>query len=542
MPARRAGTSSSSSSARRPGWRRRCAGCATEPARDGWPPRAGMTPGFDLALLLGAGVLLVAVGAVRFSSRLGVPSLLVYLALGVAIGESGLGIRFDDVELTRTLGFCALIVIIAEGGLTARWSTLRPVLGVATALSTVGVVVSILVVGLVVHLLLGLDWRLAMLYGAVLSSTDAAAVFATLRRLRLPPRLVATLEAESGMNDAPAVLLVVLLSRSATEAGHPWWYEVLLLGYELGVGAAVGVGAGLAGRAALRRAALPSAGLYPIAVVGFTVLAYAAGAVLHASGFLAVYVAGVLLGNARLPHRQAILGFADGLAWLAQIGLFVLLGLLVSPGRLEAAVLPAVVAGLALLLLARPLSVAVSATPFRIGPREQAFLSWAGLRGAVPIVLATIPLSQRVPGAEQLFDAVFVLVVIFTVLQAGTLAPAARRLRVTAPAEPAEIRVETAPLERMRADLLQLEVPPGSRLGGVHVDELRLPAGASVTLVLRDGAGFVPGPNTRLKAGDSLLIVATAGVRDAAERRLRAVSRRGRLARWFGEYGDDRED
>ncbi|MEU8024410.1 potassium/proton antiporter [Micromonospora harpali] len=501
-----------------------------------------MTPGFDLALLLGAGVLLVAVGAVRFSTRLGVPSLLVYLALGVAIGESGLGIRFDDVDLTRTLGFCALIVIIAEGGLTARWSTLRPVLGLASALSTVGVVVSILVVGLAVHLLLGLDWRLAMLYGAVLSSTDAAAVFATLRRLRLPPRLVATLEAESGMNDAPVVLLVVLLSRSATEAGHPWWYEVLLLGYELGVGAAVGVGAGLAGRAALRRAALPSAGLYPIAVVGFTVLAYAAGAVLHASGFLAVYVAGVLLGNARLPHRQAILGFADGLAWLAQIGLFVLLGLLVSPGRLEAAVLPAVVAGLALLLLARPLSVAVSATPFRVGPREQAFLSWAGLRGAVPIVLATIPLSQRVPGAEQLFDAVFVLVVIFTVLQAGTLAPAARRLRVTAPAEPAEIRVETAPLERMRADLLQLEVPPGSRLGGVHVDELRLPVGASVTLVLRDGVGFVPGPDTRLKAGDSLLIVATAGVRDAAERRLRAVSRRGRLARWFGEYGDDRDD
>ncbi|MFG1900469.1 potassium/proton antiporter [Micromonospora carbonacea] len=501
-----------------------------------------MTPGFDFALLLGAGVLLVAVGAVRFSTRLGVPSLLVYLALGVAIGESGLGIRFDDVDLTRTLGFCALIVIIAEGGLTARWSTLRPVLGLASALSTVGVVVSILVVGLAVHLLLGLDWRLAMLYGAVLSSTDAAAVFATLRRLRLPPRLVATLEAESGMNDAPVVLLVVLLSRSATEAGHPWWYEVLLLGYELGVGAAVGVGAGLAGRAALRRAALPSAGLYPIAVVGFTVLAYAAGAVLHASGFLAVYVAGVLLGNARLPHRQAILGFADGLAWLAQIGLFVLLGLLVSPGRLESAVLPAVVAGLALLLLARPLSVAVSATPFRVGPREQAFLSWAGLRGAVPIVLATIPLSQRVPGAEQLFDAVFVLVVIFTVLQAGTLAPAARRLRVTAPAEPAEIRVETAPLERMRADLLQLEVPPGSRLGGVHVDELRLPVGASVTLVLRDGVGFVPGPDTRLKAGDSLLIVATAGVRDAAERRLRAVSRQGRLARWFGEYGDDRDD
>ncbi|RQX08180.1 potassium/proton antiporter, partial [Micromonospora inaquosa] len=300
-----------------------------------------------------------------------------------------------------------------------------------------------------------------------------------------------------------------------------------------------GVAAGVAGTWALRRAALPSAGLYPIAAVGITVLAYAAGAVLHAAGFLAVYVAGVLLGNARLSHRQAILGFADGLAWLAQIGLFVLLGLLASPGRLGAAVLPAVVAGLALVLLARPLSVAVSALPFGVGLREQAFLSWAGLRGAVPIVLATIPLSERVPGAERLFDVVFVLVVIFTLVQTGTLGPFARRLRVTAPAEAAEIHVETAPLERMRADLLQVEVPPGSRLAGVHVDELRLPLGASVTLVLRDGVGFVPAPDTRLKTGDSLLIVATAGVRDAAERRLRAVSRRGHLARWFGEYGDE---
>jgi cell volume regulation protein A len=500
-----------------------------------------MTAGLDSALLIGAAVLLVAVGAVRLSTRLGLPSLLVYLALGMAIGESGLGIRFDDVELTRTLGFCALIVIIAEGGLTARWSTLRPVLRVAATLSTAGVLVSIAVVGVAVHLLLGLDWRLALLYGAVLSSTDAAAVFATLRRLRLPPRLVATLEAESGINDAPVVLLVLLLS-SQTGSGHPWWQEALLVGYELMVGAATGFVVGMAGRWTLRRAALPSSGLYPIAAVGLTVLAYAAGAVLHASGFLAVYVAGVVLGNARLPHRQAILGFADGLAWVAQIGLFVMLGLLASPDRLGDALLPAIVAGLALVLLARPLSVAVSATPFGLRPREQAFLSWAGLRGAVPIVLATIPLSAHVPGATRLFDAVFVLVVIFTLVQAGTLGSVARRLGVTAPAEATEVRVETAPLERMGADLLQLEIPPGSRLAGVHVDELRLPVGASVTLVLRDGVGFVPASDTRLKRGDSLLIVATAQVRDAAERRLRAVSRRGRLARWFGEYGDDADE
>lgn len=514
-----------------------------------------MTGHLDIALLIGAAVLLVAVAAVRLSTRLGLPSLLVYLALGMVIGEAGLGIRFDDAELTRTLGFCALIVIIAEGGLTARWSALRPVLGLSASLATVGVAVSIVVVGLCVHLILGLNWRLALLYGAVLSSTDAAAVFATLRRLRLPPRLVATLEAESGLNDAPVVLLVVLLSATAV-VEHPWWYEVLIVGYELAAGAAIGLAVGAAGRWTLRHAALPSAGLYPIAAVGLTVLAYAAGAVAHASGFLAVYVAGVVLGNGRLPHRRAVLGFADGLAWVAQIGLFVLLGLLASPDRLGGALVPALVVGLALVLLARPLSVIVAAVlarpvrgrawffgrparpaAFRVGWQGTAFLSWAGLRGAVPIVLATIPLSAGTPGADGLFDAVFVLVIIFTLVQASTLGPAARMLGVTAPAEPAEIHVETAPLENIAADLLQLDVAPGSRLAGVHIDELRLPVGASVTLIVRDGAGFVPGPDTRLRTGDAMLIVATAAARDVAERRLRAVSRRGRLARWFGEEG-----
>src|ERR1041384_226823 len=193
----------------------------------------------DLALLIGAAVLLVAVVAVRWSTRLGLPSLLLYLLIGMLIGESGFGIRFDDAELTRTLGFCALIMVIAEGGLTARWTTLKPVLGLSAVLATVGVAVSIAVVGVTVHLVLGLGWQLSLLYGAVLSSTDAAAVFATLRRLRLPPRLVATLEAESGMNDAPVVLLVVLLSPDLS-AMHPWWYELLIVTYELAAGAAIG--------------------------------------------------------------------------------------------------------------------------------------------------------------------------------------------------------------------------------------------------------------------------------------------------------------
>jgi cell volume regulation protein A len=490
-----------------------------------------MSHSLTVALLLGAAVLLVAVGAVRLSTRLGLPSLLVYLALGVAIGEAGLGIRFDDAVLTRTLGICALVVIIAEGGLTARWSALRPVLGVSVALSTVGVAVSVVTVGLVAHLALRVDWPVAMLYGAVLSSTDAAAVFATLRRVRVRPRLAAILEAESGINDAPVVLLVMLLSTAG--ARHlAWWQHGLLLGYELVAGGVLGLTVGLVGAWALRRAALPAAGLYPLAAVGLTVLAFAAGTLAHASGFLAVYTAGVVLGNARLPHRYAILGFADGLAWLAQIGLFVLLGLLVSPTRLGTAVVPGLIIGAALLLLARPLSVALSATPFLLRWREQAFLSWAGLRGAVPIVLATIPLSQGVPGARRLFDVVFVLVIVFTLVQGTTLPWFARRLRVTDPEQATELLVESAPLERMRADLMRVEVPLGSRLNGVYLDELRLPLGAAVTLVLRDGNGFVPDAKTRLRHGDSLLIVTTVQVRDAAEHRLRAVSRHGRLARW----------
>ncbi|WP_433079026.1 potassium/proton antiporter [Dactylosporangium sp. CA-052675] len=503
-----------------------------------------MSHELNVALLVGAAVLLVCVGAVRLSVRLGLPSLLVYLLLGVAIGEAGLGIHFADAELTRTLGICALVVIIAEGGLTARWSHLRPVLGPAVVLSTVGVVVSVAVVGAVVHFALGVGWQQALLYGAVLSSTDAAAVFSTLRRVPVRPRLAALLEAESGINDAPVVILVVLLSTPmGTQA--PWYEELALVAYELVAGGAIGLLVGFGGAWALRRAALPSAGLYPLAAIGLTVLAYAAGSVAHASGFLAVYVTGVVLGNARLPHRRAMLGFADGLAWLAQIGLFVLLGLLASPSQLGGAVLTALVVGLVLVLLARPLSVLVSSAPFlltRAGPgwREQAFLSWAGLRGAVPVVLATIPLSAGLPGAQDLFNVVFVLVVIYTAAQGVTLPPAARRLGVTAPAEPTDLEVEAAPLERMRADLLQVEVPDGSKLNGVHVDELRLPLGAVVTLVLRDGGAFVPAPETRLKTRDSLLIVTTEQVRDAAEQRLRAVSRRGRLARWFAEHGDDR--
>jgi cell volume regulation protein A len=484
----------------------------------------------NLAILLGTAVILVGAVAVRFSSRLGLPSLLVYLAIGLGLGQSGLGIRFDDAELARHLGLGALVLIIAEGGLASRWKAVRPALVPASILATAGVLVSVAVLGLMVHLMLGFDARLSLLYGAVLSSTDAAAVFSTLRRLPLRQRLVAVVEAESGMNDAIVVLLVVLLS--APTAGFRWT-QIPVAAYQLVGGVAIGLGVGAAGAWALRRAALPAAGLYPLAAVGLTVFAYATGALAGVSGFIAIYVCGITLGNAKLPHRQAILGFADGLGWMAQIGLFVLLGLLASPAELVHAVVPGLLVGAALLFVARPVSVVLCLTPLRVPWREQAFLSWAGLRGAVPIVLATVPLSGHLPGARELFDVVFVVVVIFTVVQGSTLPPIARWLGVTAANQATELRVETAPLDTMRAELLEFEVPVGSRLNGVHLDELRLPVGAVVTLVLRGGTGFVPSSDTRIKTGDGLLIVSTSEIREQVEQRIEDVSRAGTLARWL---------
>ncbi|MFC5289196.1 potassium/proton antiporter [Actinokineospora guangxiensis] len=486
-----------------------------------------------LGLGVGAAVLLVAVLAVRVSVRLGLPSLLLYLGMGVLLGEAGLGIEFSDASLTQALGLAALVLILVEGGLTTRWSDVKPAVGAGLALSTVGVLISIGIAGVALHYLLGLDWRTALLWGAVLASTDAAAVFSVLRTLPITRRLAGSLELESGINDAPCYIAVVLLVGTAPIG----WDAALLLVYELLTGAIVGVALGWLGAHALRRAALPATGLYPLATVAVCVLAFAGGQALHASGLLAAYLCGLVLGNAKLPHRADTLSFAEGLGWLAQIGLFVLLGLFASPARLLDAIIPGLVAGAVITFLARPLSVALSASWFGMPWREQIFLSWAGLRGAVPVVLAMIPLTEGRPGAEQLVDAVFVLVVVLTLLQGTTLKPLARLLRLDAGAQPREVQVDVASLDELDASLLQVAIPKGSKLHGVYISELRLPPGATVSLVTRSHSAFTPGPTTRLQEDDHLLIVTTEDVRDATEARMRAIDRAGRYARWHGETG-----
>jgi cell volume regulation protein A len=484
-------------------------------------------------VVLGACVLLlVALLAVRLASRTALPVLLVYLALGMAVGEAGLGIHFSDYRLTADLGLLALAVILADGGLTTRWSSIRPVLPSAVLLSTVGVAASVTIVALAARYVLDIDVRTAILLGGVVSSTDAAAVFGVLRRLPLTARLRHVLEVESGLNDAPVVVLVTLAS------SHAWSTTSVpaagsLIAYELVVGVVVGVAVGLGGRTLLARVALPSAGLYPLATVGLTLIAFTATNAIHASGFLAVYLAGVVLGSARLPHRRAVLGFVGSLALLAEAGLFLLLGLLAAPGRLPSALPSALLVGSVAALLARPVAVVVSTLPFRLPWRHQVFLSWAGLRGAVPIVLATIPVTEGVRGATRIVDVVVVIVVVSTLLQGPTLPLMGRWLRVIEPEQPTDLEVEAAPLEEVRADLLGLTIPARSHLVGVYVDELRLPAGAHLTFVVRGDRSLVPDRFTRLEAGDQVLVVTTAAARAEAEARLRAVSRGGKLAGWL---------
>lgn len=485
----------------------------------------------DTFLLIGSAVLIAAILAVRLSVTAGLPSLLVYLGIGLVIGEEGLGVPFDDADLALAMGFGALVLILAEGGLTTRWEHVRPSIGLGLLLATLGSVVSVLVVAAAAHYVLDLRWELAVLLAAVLTPTDAAAVFSVLRAVPLTPRVKGVLEAESGLNDAPIVVLVTAISAGEIADSGIASFAGLIV-FEIVVGGVIGLAVGFVAGRLLRAVALPASGLYPLIVLAFTVLSYGLAVLGHASGFAAVYLCALVLGNTELPHRVATRSFVEGIGWLAQIGLFVMLGLLADPSEFTLwHIWTGLVVGAVLTFVARPLSVFSCAVWFRVGWREQLFVGWAGLRGAVPIILATIPLAADVPGARDLFDIVFVAVVVYTLVQAAPLAWLAGRCGVLHD-EVRDIEVEAAPLERISADLLQVHVPRRSRLAGVEVGELRLPPGASVSLVVRDGAPFVPHRTTRLVRGDDLLVVATRDVREATEQRLQDVGRHGRLAGW----------
>jgi potassium/hydrogen antiporter len=386
----------------------------------------------DEKILIAGGILVLAVLGAVLTRRSRFPLLVTFLGIGMLLGSDGVGgIYFDDAQLARSIGIVGLIAILFEGGLTTSWRDLRPVAAPAGVLSTFGVVVTALVTAVAAYALFDLSWSKSLLLGAVVGSTDAAAVFVTLRFTRLRRRLATLLAVESGANDPMAVALTLGLISWVEHSDYGVGDFAVLLARQFAVGLVIGGFVGVAASRLLQRLPTDLAPFASVASIGTAALAYGVAASLHGSGFLSVYLVGLWVGNTPMPLRRTIVAFHEGLAFLAQVVLFIVLGLLVFPGRLVDVAWSGFALAAVLLFAARPLAVIGSLTPFGYRVREQLFVSWAGLRGAVPIVLATFALSAKVEGSETIFNAVFFVVLVSTLAQGLTLEPFAVRLGLT---------------------------------------------------------------------------------------------------------------
>jgi cell volume regulation protein A len=467
--------------------------------------------GFDYILLGTAVLLILGILSSKASGRLGVPALLLFLLLGMLAGSEGIGgVEFSDAFVAQSLGVVALVFILFSGGFDTAWSEVRPVFAHGLVLATFGVLMTALIVGALATLVFGLSWYEGLLLGAIVSSTDAAAVFAVLRSrgVSLRGNLKPLIELESGSNDPMAIFLTMAMVGLLTSANESLLSLVWLFFQQMIFGALLGYGAGRAIVAIINRVHLAYEGLYPVLTIALVLLTYSATTLLSGNGFLAVYVAGLVIGNANVIHRRSLMRFHDGLAWLMQIVMFITLGLLVFPSQVWA------VAGMGLLLsaflifVARPISVFLSLLLFRMNLRKIGLVGWVGLRGAVPIVLATFPLLAGVQNAELIFNLVFFIVMTSVLVQGSTIPLVAHWLRVDAPMRKRRRSpLEFDPVEGVQGDLTEIELPMDSPVAGKRLVELGLPAGALLVLVGRGDRFFVPSGGTTLEAGDTLFFL-----------------------------------
>ena len=456
----------------------------------------------NVFLLVGAALVVVGVFSSLIALRFGAPLLLVFLIIGMLAGEDGPGgIRFDDYHLAYLVGSGALAVILFDGGLRTRFTSFRGTLYPAIALATLGVVVTAAIVGVAASYLLGIGLIGGLLVGAIISSTDAAAVFFLIRAhgLQLKRRLTAVLEIESGVNDPVAVFLTVILVSLLLASEHAnGWQIAVDLAREGIVGAAIGVSGGIALVAALNRVALPG-GLHPLLAVASAVFLYALAQIAGGSGFLAVYLAGLVVGNRPVRAFASITSFHDTVTWLCQIVMFVLLGLLVTPSKVVPLLVPALGVALVLMLVARPVAVWLSLTPFRFPNADKAFVSWVGLRGAVSIFLAAIPTLSNVPGAEVYFNVAFVVVFVSLALQGWTVNFSARKLGVALPEPAPEVkRIEIDLPGQLDDELVGYPVVAGSPV----LSHGTVPSWARSVLIVREGDILSPPEAGVLRVGD----------------------------------------
>jgi cell volume regulation protein A len=471
----------------------------------------------DAQLILIAGTLLAAgVAASLLAGRLRVPGLVLFIGVGMAIGSDGTGwISFDDYELARRIGIIALALILFEGGLASGLVEIRPVLRPAISLAFVGTIVTAVIAGLAASWLLGLPVLQGLLLGSILAATDGAAVFGLLRGSTLRRRLARTLEAESGLNDPVAVLLVLGFINWIQTDGYGLGDMAWLFTRQLGIGLAVGLVVGRLAVHAVRRVNLDARGLYPVASVATAGIAYGGAAMIDGSGFLAVYLAGLALGEAHIPAKRTITAFHEGPAWAAQIALFLTLGLLVFPSQLGDVALDAALIALVLVIVARPVAAFLATAFDPYGNRERVILGWAGLRGAVPVVLATFPVISGVPHSLEFFNIVFFAVLASTIIQGTTFEPLARALGTTT-SEPALPRplTETGTIRALGAEVVEYAVGPRDMIVGRRVRELGLPREGLVNVIVRDGQAIPPRGSTVIEPGDRLHVLVREEVAD----------------------------
>jgi potassium/hydrogen antiporter len=465
----------------------------------------------EYILLIGSILILVSIVVSRLSDNLGLPALLLFLVIGMLAGSEGPGrIYFDDAGLAQSIGVVALVFILFAGGLDTNWTQVKPVFRQALSLATVGVVVTAAAVGLFVSSVLHTSLLSAMLLGAIISSTDAAAVFSVLRsrNASLRGNLKPLLELESGSNDPMAVFLTIGLIQFASSQETSIGKLVLIFVVQMGLGGSLGWVCGKAMVFSINHLKIFSEGLYPVLMLASAVLIYSVTASIGGSGFLAVYIAGMMAANSEFVQKKSLLRFFDGLAWLSQIAMFLTLGLLVFPSR----ILPIIGAGLLvsafLMFVARPLSVFLSLAFFRIGLREKLFVSWVGLRGAVPIVLATFPLLAGLQDAELIFNVVFFIVLTSALFQGWSIPIVARTLHLEAPVD-RKLRypIEFSPVQGVDTELVDMMLPYSSSVAGMSIVELGLPSDTLIVLISRNDRFVVPSGGTILEEGDTLLVL-----------------------------------
>lgn len=468
--------------------------------------------GVDGTILLLATLLIVGVLTNKFSARFGVPSLVLYMGVGMLLSRI---IYFDNAGLTQWFGILALVIILFQGGLQTKWSHVKPVVKPAVSLATLGVILTALITGILAKYILGVSWAEGFLFGAIVGSTDAAAVFTVVGRQNIKSHIATTLEAESGSNDPMAILLTVTIIQFIQSPEFSIWSIILFFTWQMLFGALMGVIMGKICVWTINRIDLDSSGLYPILSVGFAVLAYSVTSLLNGSGLMAAYIMGIVVGNSDLTYRQSIFGFNEGFAWLMQILMFILMGLLVFPKELVNIVWEGLALSFLLMFVSRPIGVLISTFKMGFNRNELILICWSGLKGAVPIVLATYPLVAGIENSQTIFNVVFFVVITSCLIQGTSISPLAKRLDLMAGEKIISPHsLELVSMSKTNSEIVQIFIPPNSQVIGTTLVDLILPENTLISALIRENRIVTPIGSTEILAGDILYVLLPKAKRD----------------------------